>query len=86
MRNKGTASTLEERAALGPEGIAAAKTRGACAGKGRRPSIDAVEVRRLWEEGMEPAVIAKRRKIGRTSVYRGLGRREDHPPRSPAAG
>ena len=55
------------------EGIAAAKARGVYAGKGRRPTIDAAEVRRLkHEEKLEPAAIAKRLKIGRASVYRAL--------------
>ena len=55
------------------EGIAAAKARGVYAGKGRRPTIDAAEVRRLkHEEKLGPAAIAKRLKIGRASVYRAL--------------
>ena len=55
------------------EGIAAAKARGIYAGKGRRPTIDAAEVRRLkHEEKLGPAAIAKRLKIGRASVYRAL--------------
>ncbi len=53
------------------EGIAAAKARGVYAGKGRRVTIDAAEVRRLrYEEKLGPAAIAKRLKIGRASVYR----------------
>ena len=53
------------------EGIAAAKARGVYAGKGRKPSIDVAEVRRLREEEkLGPAAIAKRLKIGRASVYR----------------
>ncbi len=56
------------------EGIAAAKARGVYAGKGRTPTIDAAEVRRLKEvEKLGPAAIAKRLKIGRGSVYRVLG-------------
>ena len=56
------------------EGIAAAKARGVYAGKGRKPSIDAAEVRRLHEEEkLGPAAIAKRLSIGRASVYRVLG-------------
>ncbi len=53
------------------EGIAVAKTRGVY--KGRRPSIDAAEVRRLRDkEKLRPAAIARRLGIGRTSVYRAL--------------
>jgi len=41
--------------------------------KGRKPSIDATEVRRLRnEEKLRPAAIARRLGIGRTSVYRAL--------------
>ena len=54
------------------EGIAAAKGRGVY--KGRKPSIDPAEVRRLREvDGLGPAAIAKRLGIGRASVYRVLG-------------
>ena len=54
------------------EGIALAKTRGVY--KGRKPSVDAAEVRRLrHEERLGPAAIARRLGIGRTSVYRALG-------------
>src|ERR1700743_1383651 len=53
------------------EGINAAKARGVY--KGRKPSIDAVEVLRLRrEEGLGPAAIARRLGIGRASVYRVL--------------
>ena len=56
------------------EGIKAAKARGIY--KGRKPSIDAAEVRRLREqEKLGPAAIAKRLGIGRASVYRVLGER-----------
>ncbi len=56
------------------EGIAAAKARGVYAGKGRKVTIDAAEVRRLrYEEKLGPAAIAKQLKIGRASVYRLLG-------------
>ncbi len=56
------------------EGIKAAKERGVY--KGRKPSIDAAEVRRLRdEEKLGPAAIAKRLGIGRASVYRVLGKR-----------
>ena len=55
------------------EGIAAAKARGVY--KGRKPSIDAVEVVRLRrEEKLGPAAIARRLGIGRASVYRVLGK------------
>lgn len=57
------------------EGIKAAKARGVY--KGRKPSIDPAEVRRLREqEGLGPAAIAKRLGIGRASVYRVLGEPE----------
>ena len=62
------------------EGIAAAKARGVYAGKGRRPTIDAAEVRRLkHEEKLGPAAIAKRLKIGRASVYRALAAKAEQP-------
>jgi DNA invertase Pin-like site-specific DNA recombinase len=55
------------------EGIRAAKAR--CVYKGRKPSIDRAEVRRLrFEENLGPVAIARRLKIGRASVYRILGR------------
>lgn len=55
------------------EGIAAAKARGVY--KGRKPAIDAAEVRRLkQEEKLGAAAIARRLGIGRASVYRVLGR------------
>ena len=55
------------------EGINAAKARGVY--KGRKPSIDAVEVMRLrCEEKLGPAAIARRLGIGRASVYRVLGK------------
>ena len=54
------------------EGIRAAKARGVY--RGRNPSIDGAEVRRLREpEKLGPAAIAKRLGIGRASVYRVLG-------------
>lgn len=57
------------------EGITAAKARGVYKGKGRKPSIDADEVRRLHtEEKLGPAAIAKRLGIGRASIYRVLGK------------
>src|SRR3954468_14056475 len=55
------------------EGIKAAKARGVY--RGRKPTIDAAEVRRLREqEKLGPAIIAKRLGIGRASVYRVLGK------------
>ena len=55
------------------EGINAAKARGVY--KGRKPSIDAVEVLRLRrEEKLGPAAIARRLGIGRASIYRLLGK------------
>lgn len=57
------------------EGVQAAKARGAY--RGRKPSIDPGEVRRLKEEErLGPAAIAKRLKIGRASVYRLLQREQ----------
>src|SRR5271154_3882823 len=53
------------------EGIEAAKKAGVY--KGRTPSIDPNEVRRLAAEGVGGSEIAKRLGIGRTSVYRLLG-------------
>jgi DNA invertase Pin-like site-specific DNA recombinase len=55
------------------EGIAAAKARGVY--KGRKPSIDAAAVKRLYaDERLGPAAIARRLGIGRASVYRVLRR------------
>src|SRR3954471_18604457 len=53
------------------EGIAKAKAEGVY--KGRKPSIDAVQVRALAAEGIGATEIARRLKIGRASVYRMLG-------------
>ena len=54
------------------EGIRAAKAKGVY--KGRKPSIDRAEVRRLREvEGLGPSAIARQLGIGRASVYRVLG-------------
>ena len=54
------------------EGIAKAKAAGVY--KGRKPEIDADEVRRLRDvEGLGATDIAKRLGIGRASVYRVLG-------------
>lgn len=53
------------------EGIAAAKVRGVY--QGRKPSLDASEIRRLHtEEKLGPTAIARRLGIGRASVYRAL--------------
>jgi DNA invertase Pin-like site-specific DNA recombinase len=58
------------------EGISAAKARGVY--KGRKPKIDAGEVRRLrHDEKLGPAAIARRLGIGRASVYRLLGKETD---------
>ena len=54
------------------EGIAAAKERGVYAG--RKPSIDAAQVRALAADGMGAQAIARRLGIGRASVYRALNR------------
>src|SRR6201995_4768344 len=52
------------------EGIAKAKVAGVY--KGRKPSIDVDQVRKLKEDGLGPSEIAKALKIGRASVYRAL--------------
>src|SRR6516165_3352196 len=54
------------------EGIAKAKAAGVY--KGRPPSIEASQVRELAAGGMRPTDIARKLGIGRTSVYRALGR------------
>jgi DNA invertase Pin-like site-specific DNA recombinase len=55
------------------EGIAAAKARGVY--RGRKPSIDPVEIQRLRaEEHLGASAIARRLGIGRASVYRALAR------------
>ena len=55
------------------EGIAAAKARGVY--KGRKPILNATEIRRLsQEEKLGATEIARRLGIGRASVYRVLGR------------
>jgi DNA invertase Pin-like site-specific DNA recombinase len=52
------------------EGIAKAKAEGKY--RGRKPTIDAAQVRALKAGGMGPAAIAKRLKIARSSVYLAL--------------
>ena len=52
------------------EGIAKAKAKGVY--KGRKPTIEVDEVRRLKEEGLGATEIAKRLRIVRSSVYRVL--------------
>ncbi len=52
------------------DGIAKAKAEGVY--KGRKPSINADQVRTLHAEGVGPSEIAKRLGIGRASVYRAL--------------
>jgi len=54
------------------EGIALAKARGVY--RGRKPSINTAEIRRLREQdGLGPTAIARRLGIARASVYRTLG-------------
>jgi DNA invertase Pin-like site-specific DNA recombinase len=53
------------------EGIAKAKAAGVYTG--RKPSVPNEEIQRLKDEGVSPTEIAKRLKVGRTSVYRALG-------------
>jgi DNA invertase Pin-like site-specific DNA recombinase len=54
------------------EGIAKAKAAGVY--KGRKPTIDPAQVRKLREDGMGPAAIARELGIGRASVYRLMGK------------
>jgi DNA invertase Pin-like site-specific DNA recombinase len=56
------------------EGIAKAKAAGVY--KGRKPTIDTIEVLRLKNEGLGASKIAKQLKIGRASVYRVLSERD----------
>ena len=54
------------------EGMVLAKARGAY--RGRKPSIDTAEIRRLRDQdGLGPTAIARRLGIGRAAVYRALG-------------
>src|SRR3989454_8608006 len=60
------------------EGIAAAKARGGY--RGRKPSINPVEIHRLHtEEQLGASAIARRLGIGRASVYRALASRDGEP-------
>jgi DNA invertase Pin-like site-specific DNA recombinase len=52
------------------EGIAKAKALGVY--KGRKPSVPVEEIKRLAAEGIGPVEIARRLKVGRSSVYRAL--------------
>jgi DNA invertase Pin-like site-specific DNA recombinase len=52
------------------EGIADAKARGVY--KGRKPSINPAQIKKMKVDGMGPSAIAKALKIGRASVYRAL--------------
>lgn len=55
------------------EGIKAAKAKGIY--KGRKPTIDPAELRRLRDdEKLGPTAIARRLGIGRASVYRVVGK------------
>jgi DNA invertase Pin-like site-specific DNA recombinase len=53
------------------EGIAKAKAAGVY--KGRKPSIDPAEVRRMLDSGINPSAVARALGIGRASVYRVAG-------------
>lgn len=53
------------------EGIEKAKAEGRY--KGRKPSVPVDEVKALHSQGIGPAEIARRLKIGRASVYRAIG-------------
>jgi DNA invertase Pin-like site-specific DNA recombinase len=54
------------------EGIAKAKARGVY--KGRKPTVPVDEIKRLASEGAGPAEIARRLRVGRSSVYRALAK------------
>lgn len=53
------------------EGIAKAKAKGVY--KGRKPSVDAAEARRLRDEGMKPSAIARELGVSRSTIWRALG-------------
>ncbi len=77
MGNQNVAASLRAKeAAYGAEvGSLLDQLIGAVASfKGRKPSVDAAELRRLRdEEKLGPAAIARRLGIGRATVYRVLG-------------
>ncbi len=50
------------------EGIAKAKARGAY--KGRKPTVDAAEVRRLRDKGLRSSEIAARMRVSRSTVWK----------------
>ena len=54
------------------EGIARAKAAGKY--KGRRPAVDPARVRALHAEGVRPSEIARRLRVGRTTVWRALSK------------
>lgn len=58
------------------EGIAAAKAKGVY--RGRKKTVDAVQIKELQENGLRPAKIAKQLGISRTSVYRVLTELNGH--------
>ena len=58
------------------EGIAKAKAKGVY--RGRKPSIDSEEVRKLRDQGFGASAIAKKLGIGRASVYRLLNAAPTH--------
>ena len=74
LTSKGVASIAEFEADIRRErqreGIERAKVAGVY--KGRKPSVDAIAVQQLKEEGLGGTEIAKQLGIGRASVYRAL--------------
>lgn len=54
------------------EGIARAKARGVY--KGRKPSVDAAEVRQMRAVGMKPTEIARKLRVSRSTIWRALCR------------
>ncbi|OBX17939.1 integrase [Erythrobacter sp. QSSC1-22B] len=52
------------------EGIAKAKANGVY--RGRKPSVDRKDVRRMQDEGLKPTEIAKQLKVSRSTVWRAL--------------
>ena len=65
------------------EGIQKAIERGVYKKRKRKPSIDAMRVREMRQEGVRPTDIARELGVGRTSVYRVLNKPEVVPPHSP---